>query len=128
MRSVIPAACLVLICLCVTNTVFAEEVTVLFDGSDAAAWDTARDRDRLNREFSLSELSQIEGPALRWRFISRGISFNDIFLRRPVPRGFDKIRVQVRNAGANVRRRRMDRESGGRQGWRGPAVDRVPVG
>lgn len=102
MRSVIPAACLVLICLCVTNTVFAEEVTVLFDGSDAAAWDTARDRDRLNREFSLSELSQIEGPALRWRFISRGISFNDIFLRRPVLRGFHKIRVQVRNAGANV--------------------------
>lgn len=81
----------------------ASERLVLFDGSSAAAWDTARDLARLEREFSISELSQQRNPTcLRWRFVSRGVSFNDVFLRRQVPYKFEAFRVLVRNEGAAV--------------------------
>jgi len=79
----------------------ASESLVLFDGSPATAWDTARDQARLGREFSVSELVQAPG-CLRWRFVSKGVSFNDIFLRRQVPHKFEAIRVLVRNEGAAV--------------------------
>jgi glycosyl hydrolase family 42 (putative beta-galactosidase) len=82
-----------------------QEIDVLFDaqgprGDDASTWSTFRDRDRLAAEFSLSELAvSRDPPALRWRFVSRGVPFNDIFLQRPIERPFEKIRVRLRNDG-----------------------------
>jgi len=57
----------------------ADDVEVLFDGAEAGAWDPARDAERIRRELSRSELA-IEGspPALAWRFVSRGVPFNDL--------------------------------------------------
>jgi hypothetical protein len=78
----------------------ATETEVLFDGTATADWDTARDAARLQREFSLDELTRNEaGDALVWRFVSKGVSFNDIFLRRPIRRPFDTLRVRVKNEG-----------------------------
>jgi len=76
---------------------------VLFDGTTLEGWDTARDSARLKREFAVSELALTPSRnALRWRFVSKGVAFNDIFLRRPVGRRFDALRVRVRNLGAPV--------------------------
>ncbi|MEI6503753.1 MAG: hypothetical protein WCP21_22310, partial [Armatimonadota bacterium] len=75
----------------------AVETDVLFDGTGVADWSTARDPDRLNREFSLSEVTQATAPAaLRWRFVPRDSAFNDLFLTRPVQHDFSVIRVRVR--------------------------------
>lgn len=76
---------------------WAVETDVLFDGTGAADWSTARDPERLNREFSLSEVSQAADPsALRWRFVPRDAAFNDLFLTRPILHDFSVIRVRVR--------------------------------
>ncbi len=78
----------------------AEEVEVLFQGSEVSDWSTARDPDRLSREFSLSEVVGVkEPPALQWRFVSRGVTFNDLFLMRPVERPFRALRVRLKNEG-----------------------------
>lgn len=75
----------------------AVETDVLFDGSGAKDWSTARDPERLNREFSLSEVVQAADPAaLRWRFVPREAAFNDLFLTRPILHDFSVIRVRVR--------------------------------
>ncbi len=61
----------------------------------------ARDAKRLAGEFALSEVKpQVDPPAVAWRFIPRGVVFNDLFLRRPIERDFTSIRLRVRNAGA----------------------------
>jgi len=87
--SLLPAACA------------AGEVEVLFDGKGVEQWDTARDQARLRREFATSEVKQSSEPdALLWRFVSKGVTFNDLFLRKPVKRRFDVVRVRVRNEGA----------------------------
>ena len=78
----------------------ATETEVLFDGTGIADWTNARDVQRLAKEFSLSELTGVQNPAaLQWRFVTRGIPFNDIFLQRPIARRFDTIRVRVKNEG-----------------------------
>jgi hypothetical protein len=78
----------------------ANEVEVLFDGAHIEVWDVARDAERLNREFALSELNAAGNPAaLVWRFVSRGVPFNDLYLHRPITRDFESIRVRVRNQG-----------------------------
>lgn len=88
--------------LCITACtlcagVWGLETEVLFDGNGVADWTTARDADRLNREFSLSEVTQAtDPPALHWRFVSRGVTFNDLFLMRPILHDFTAIRVQIR--------------------------------
>jgi hypothetical protein len=82
----------------------AMETQVLFDGNSPGDWNTARDEARLAREFSVSELKGDGSPAsLVWRFVSKGVVFNDIFLMRPVARDFDRIRVQVKNEGEAFR-------------------------
>jgi len=79
----------------------AAETEVLFDGSASSAWDTARDARRLASEFALSELKpHPDPPAVAWRFVPRGVAFNDLFLRRSIGRDFTSIRVRVRNVGA----------------------------
>ena len=81
----------------------AAEVEVLFDGDSSSAWDTARDAKRLASEFVLSEVKPlVDPPAIAWRFVSRGIGFNDLFLRWPIERDFTSIRVRVRNVGAEL--------------------------
>ena len=81
----------------------AEETEVLFDGAGISGWDAARDQERLKREFAISELSAVRSPpALAWRFVSKGIPFNDLFLRKPIERSFRQVRVLVRNAGEAV--------------------------
>ena len=92
----------------------AENVEVLFDGTGVAAWDVARDADRLGREFSVSEVrAATNPPALEWRFVSRGVAFNDLFLRRPIARAFASIRVRIRNEGAAVTLAAKVREASG---------------
>jgi hypothetical protein len=55
----------------------AEETEILFDGSHIGDWTTQRDRDRLSREFSTSELTATSPPsALMWRFVSKGVPFS----------------------------------------------------
>lgn len=79
------------------------EVEVFFDGAPASTWDMARDAKRLASEFVVSEVKPKADPsAMAWRFISRGVVFNDLFLRRPIERDFTAIRLRVRNVGAAV--------------------------
>lgn len=81
----------------------ASVTEVLFDGRNVGDWDTARDQSRLDREFSRSELVHTPNPdALQWQFVSRGVSFNDVFLRKRVQRPFNAIRVLVKNEGEPV--------------------------
>ncbi len=83
------------------NLTHATETEVLFDGSGIGDWTTARDNKRLADEFSVSELSCATDPAaLQWRFATKRIVFNDIFLMRPIMRRFDTLRVHVKNEGA----------------------------
>ncbi len=78
----------------------ALETETLFDGTNLHDWSVARDDERLKREFSLSELAAAKEPAaLQWRFVSRGIGFNDIFLMKPIERRFDCVRVRIKNEG-----------------------------
>lgn len=82
---------------------WATETVVLFEGSAASAWDTGRDAKRLANEFALSEVKGQDDPAaVVWRFVPRGVVYNDLFLRRPIEREFTSIRVRVRNAGAGL--------------------------
>lgn len=100
----------------------AEETEVLFDGTSIAAWDPMRDQERLKREFSLSELVALPSPpALAWRFVSRGVPFNDLFLMKPVERPFRQIRVLVRNEGEPFRLAAKVRDASGAE-WTVPAV------
>ena len=100
-----------------------EDVEVLFDGSDPGAWDVARDVERVRREFSQSALTAAgQPPALQWRFISRGVEFNDIFLRRPIRRSFDAIRVTLRNAGEPFRLGAKTLDASGAE-WAADPVD-----
>ena len=81
----------------------AAEVEVLFDATPSSAWDLARDAKRLASEFVLDEVKpQVDPPAIAWRFVSRGIHFNDLFLRRPIERDFTSIRLRVRNVRASL--------------------------
>ncbi len=119
-----PASALVLALF--SATAGASESRVLYDATaaDAPAWDTARDRNRLTREFSFSELAlTADGRALRWRFRSKGVAFNDIFLRREIRRPFDRLRFRIRNRGARVILAAKVRDAGGGE-W---TANRVPV-
>jgi len=80
----------------------ATETTVLWDGHSPGDWDTARDSARLAAEFSLSDISPVVGPdeGLCWTFVSKGVAFNDLFLRKPIERRFERLRLRARNAGA----------------------------
>lgn len=102
----------------------ADQVEVLFDGNGLAAWDVARDADRLRREFAVSDVSAATNPpALEWRFVSRGVPFNDLYLRRPVAREFARIRMRIRNGGAAVTLAAKVREASGAE-W---TTRRVPL-
>ena len=80
--------------------VTALETEVLFEGAEAEAWDPARDRARLTREFSVAELTPLPNErGVRWRFVSNGVGFNDIFLRKPIRRPFERVRFSLRNRG-----------------------------
>lgn len=104
------------------NPVQGEEVQVLFDGTQVEGWDVARDADRLKHEFSFSEVKAATQPdALVWRFVSRGVSFNDLFLRRPIARDFASIRVRLRNDGAAFALAAKVREASGAE-WTTPHV------
>lgn len=82
----------------------ATETEVLFDGTSADAWSTARDEARLAKELSVSEVTCAGSPAsLVWRFVSKGVAFNDLFLMRPIARDFERVRVQVMNEGEAFR-------------------------
>lgn len=76
---------------------------MLFAGGDSSAWDTRRDAARLAAEFSSAEVGRSPvADALRWRFVSRGVSFNDLFLDRPIASPFRTVRVRIRNLGEPV--------------------------
>ena len=101
MRSQWLAALGLMAALALAGPVGAMETEVLFDGAGLDDWDAARGAARLSREFSVSELTQVEEPnALQWRFVSKGVSFNDIFLRRETVRPFERFRMLVQNEGA----------------------------
>ncbi len=100
----------------------AEETEVLFDGTAVESWDPMRDQERLKREFAVSELSAVESPpALAWRFVSHGVTFNDLFLSKPVERHFSRLRVLVQNDGEPVQLAAKVRDASGAE-WTVPAV------
>jgi len=100
----------------------AEETEVLFDGTAVESWDPMRDQERLKREFAVSELSAVESPpALAWRFVSHGVTFNDLFLSKPVERPFSRLRVLVQNDGEPVQLAAKVRDASGAE-WTVPAV------
>ena len=114
--------CLASFMLAAAAATVANEVEVLFDGTHIEAWDVARDAERLKREFSLSELKAASNPAaLVWRFVPRGVPFNDLFLHRPITRDFETIRVRVRNQGAALTFAAKVREASGAE-WATPQV------
>lgn len=89
--------------LCAANSTAADITDTLFDGRGASEWDTRRDQARLQTELAQSSLRAVQSPArLEWRFVSRGPTFNDIFLDRPIALPFRAIRVRVRNLGAPI--------------------------
>lgn len=89
-----------LVLLALPPAVLAVETEVLFDGTSLDHWDTARDAARTAREFSRDTLAvQGNPPVLRWRFVPKQTSFNDVFLRKPIARPFDTVRVRLRNPG-----------------------------
>jgi len=78
----------------------AVETEVLFEGATAEGWSTARDATRLSKELSLSDLAPApETAAMRWRFEPKSVTFNDVFLDRPIGRRFDVLRLRVKNMG-----------------------------
>ena len=109
------------------GVVRSQEIEPLFDAGapgEATAWSTFRDHDRLAAEFSLSELTaSTEPPCLRWRFVSRGVPFNDIFLQKPIERPFEKVRVRLRNDGSPFELCAKTRDAKGAE-W---AAQRVPL-
>lgn len=106
----------------------ADETEVLFDGSGIDGWDTARDQQRLEREFAVSELTVVPAPpALAWRFVSKGVSFNDLFLKKPVERPFRQVRVLIRNTGEAVEFGAKVLDANGAE-WTAPAVPLPPSG
>ncbi|MFA6546472.1 MAG: hypothetical protein WCS99_18795, partial [Limisphaerales bacterium] len=110
--------------LLTSSATLALETETLFDGATPSDWSTARDDERLKREFSLSELVAADGPAaLQWRFVSRGIGFNDIFLVKPIARRFDAIRVRVKNEGEPFDLAVKVRDAGGAE-W---TAGRIPL-
>lgn len=81
----------------------ALETEVLFDGTRVSDWDPARDQARLDKEYSLAEIVPLsDPPSLLWRFVSKGVAFNDIFLRKETVRPFTCFRVRVKNEGMPV--------------------------
>jgi hypothetical protein len=77
----------------------AIETETLSAPGNGAKWDAARDANRLRQELSTHELKDEPG-GLRWRFVSKGPSFNDIFLRQELRAPFSEIRVKASNEGA----------------------------
>ncbi len=105
MKTIHGCTCLIAALLCFAA--HAEEIQVVFDGTGVGLWDRVRDPERLAREFVVDEVSGANAPpALSWRFVSRGVAFNDLFLRSNpllgknlVERPFDRWRIRIRNQG-----------------------------
>jgi len=103
MRICVSLAVLLLLATAPAVGARADETETLFGGREVSAWSTRRDSSRLSAEFSMSEVARSEdGQALRWRFASRGVAFNDLFLMQAIERPFRTIRVRLRNPGAPV--------------------------
>jgi hypothetical protein len=103
----------------------AAETEVLFDGTGAGDWTTARDEQRIAKELALSELRPAADPsALQWRFIAKtGVVFNDIFLMRLIARRFDTLRLRVKNEGEGFELACKVRDAHGAE-W---TANRVPL-
>ena len=70
----------------------------------------------------MSELTAVGSPpALTWRFASKGVPFNDLFLRKPIDRPFRQVRLLVRNAGEAVEFAAKVGDASGAE-WTVPAV------
>ncbi|MBT7302224.1 MAG: hypothetical protein HN849_22035 [Victivallales bacterium] len=98
----------------------ADETEILFGPGVPAKWDAARDANRLNQELSQHELKP-EADGLRWRFVSKGPPFNDIFLRRDVQSPFTELRVKARNEGAALQLALKVRDAKGGE-WTVPRI------
>lgn len=110
---------LVLVFTC--SPLFGAETEGLFSGDDCAVWSTARSQARLNREFSLCRVTPATNPpAVRWRFVSKGVRFNDLFLQLPIQREFTAIRVRLKNEGAAVALAAKTRDANGAE-WTTPS-------
>ena len=112
--------------LCTVGGVaMAAETEVLFQSGSGAKWDTARDANRLRQELAEHELAE-EAEGLRWRFVSKGPRFNDVFLRREVRAPFAEVLVSVRSEGAPLKLALKARDAGGAE-WTVPPAE-LPAG
>lgn len=92
-----------LVLLATAGMARANEIETLFAPGVTGSFDNPRDAARMAEEFSRHDLLVDAGNAeLRWQFTSRGVPFNDIFLRREITSPFTTIRVRLRNLGAPV--------------------------
>ena len=115
--------------------VLSAETVVLFGGTKTGDWDTARDPGRLSAEFSRSELAALtDPPALRWQFVPKAASFNDLFAQIGDPPFFDRPGPAQKSGGdlyaggqgGRCPRGGMDHRSFGIATQRRLAMDRVP--
>jgi len=92
----------------------------------ATQWDSARDADRLSREFVRyavrDDTDATNGRIAAWGFHLREGGFADVFIHQPIPRRFDAIRLRVRCRGDALRLAVKIGDASGAE-WTAPPVD-----
>jgi len=81
----------------------APEIARFDPTDDFSAWDRGRDSRRLADEYHHNDLAQAdvpgEGLVTDWAFATTKDAYADIFVRRPIDRPFERLRIRVRNLG-----------------------------
>lgn len=89
------------------SLLLAPETARLDPPDDLAAWDLARDSNRLKSEYHHNDLTRAEvadqGSVLDWRFATTKDAYADVFCRRPIDRPFERLRIRCRNLGAPLK-------------------------
>jgi hypothetical protein len=105
--------------IALTSTALGAEVIGL-DPDSAEGWDSARDTERLAREFSLYEVRPM-GAHVAWEFVLREGAFADLHTDAAIPRDFESIDVRIRNRGPRLDLAVKLADAGGAE-WTAPSV------
>ncbi len=74
---------------------------VIFNGGNAAVWDTGRDAVRLSAEYKKNVIEP-QAQAIRWSFSPKTTSFADIFYIPNINRPFEQLVINLKNLGSAV--------------------------